>query len=92
MKAVYRLYRWAFTPWGLALRPPRGSLLGRYSTFKELVSSATRRARMAGYYEENDWQFLFDWDREDMHGKIKNRPTRNGRPPVSDRGRNSRSK
>lgn len=84
---VYRLYRWDFSPWGFGTRPTRGGLLATTHSYGELVSQATRRARFAGYYLDNDWMYLFDWEKEDARGTITARGTRNQHPATPDKKR-----
>lgn len=69
----YRLYRWQFSPFGMAF-PTRGRLLGRFPTFADMAESADRRARLAGYYDIHDWMYLFDWEREEVNGSVTPRP------------------
>jgi hypothetical protein len=88
MPHQYRLYRWEFTPWGLMTRPKRGRLLDRFNNYHDLVESAMRRARLAGYYDDHDWQYLFDWEKLDGKTQtIRTRGTNNQHPSRPDNAR-----
>lgn len=86
----YRLYRWAFGPWGMGLRPTRGAVLATFPRFKDMRESAIRRARIAGYMEPDDWQYLFDWAVIRSSGEVRDRQLNNQHPATPDKKKKRR--